>query len=95
MMNQDKITKHVIISGRVQGVFFRACTQEEAQKNQVFGWVRNCANGDVEAIFQGAEQNVLSMLEWCQKGSPSSEVYSLKTEYLTTQEVFSDFSIRH
>ena len=87
------ITKHVIISGHVQGVFFRACTQEEALKNNILGWVRNRLDGSVEAIFQGTEQNVIAMIEWCYKGSPSSKVLSVKTEDVNSKEMFSTFSI--
>lgn len=87
------ITKHVIISGHVQGVFFRVHAQEEALKNNVLGWVRNRLDGSVEAVFQGAEQNVITMIEWSYKGSPSSTVSSVKTEDVNSKEMFSTFSI--
>ena len=52
-MSQDKLRAHVTIEGRVQGVFFRASTRDEARKLGFNGWVRNLPNGDVEALFEG------------------------------------------
>jgi len=59
---------HVIISGRVQGVWYRAWTQKTAEKLGLSGWVRNCADGTVEALFSGSEDKVEAMLRQCRKG---------------------------
>ncbi len=59
---------HVFISGRVQGVFFRACTRDEARHLGLNGWVRNLADGRVEAVFEGEEQQVRQMIAWCHAG---------------------------
>ena len=89
------VTKRVIISGLVQGVFFRAYTKENAEKNAVFGWVRNTSNGKVEAVFQGSEKSVSDMIQWCYKGSPSSNVLLVEAEVFETDEAFTSFSILH
>jgi acylphosphatase len=65
---------HVWISGRVQGVFFRAYTIEAAQLIGVTGWVRNLPDGRVEAVFEGEADKVQKMIEWCREGSPMSRV---------------------
>lgn len=65
---------HVIIAGRVQGVFFRAETQRAAQKIGVCGWVRNRPDGSVEAVFEGLEKDVDQAVAWCRTGSPMSQV---------------------
>lgn len=64
----------VLISGRVQGVFFRAYTQEEAKRFGLKGWVRNLPDGRVEALFEGEDEAVEKMIKWCHRGSPASKV---------------------
>jgi acylphosphatase len=65
---------HVIVEGRVQGVFFRAYTRSEAMKLGLAGWVKNRPDGSVEAIVEGNSSAVGRMLEWFHKGSPHSKV---------------------
>lgn len=65
---------HVIISGHVQGVFFRAWTTEEATARGLSGWVRNLSNGTVEAVFSGADGAVDAMVKACWQGSRFSNV---------------------
>jgi len=57
-----------MISGKVQGVFFRAHTEEIARSLNLKGWVRNLSNGSVEAVFEGKKEDIASMLVWCKKG---------------------------
>ena len=73
---------HVIVEGRVQGVFFRAHTSDEAIKLGLTGWVRNRPDGSVEAIIEGQEAAVKKMLQWFRQGSP----YSLVAKIHTTEE---------
>jgi acylphosphatase len=80
-MSQDKLRAHVIIEGRVQGVFFRASTRDKARKLGVKGWVRNLPNGDVEALFEGDKAAVTQMLGWCYKGSPYAAVHKVNLSY--------------
>ena len=61
---------HVIISGRVQGVWFRSSTKQKAEQLGVTGWVRNTHNGCVEAIFEGEDDEVDALIEWCHHGPP-------------------------
>lgn len=65
---------HVWITGRVQGVFFRAYTREAAQQIGVAGWVRNLPDGRVEAVFEGEADRIGKMIDWCRRGSPLSRV---------------------
>ncbi|UCH23766.1 MAG: acylphosphatase [Deltaproteobacteria bacterium] len=71
---EDMVRAHVIIAGRVQGVFFRLETQRAAERYGVSGWVRNKRDGTVEAVFEGDQTRVDSILKWCQQGSPAAAV---------------------
>jgi len=71
-MSQKRI--HVIVEGRVQGVFFRSFTQLEAKKLGLAGWVRNRPEGTVEALVEGEEAKVDMMIHWFHHGSPMSRV---------------------
>lgn len=71
---------HVYISGRVQGVFFRAETQRAAKGFNLTGWVRNMADGRVEAVFEGDDGNVDKMLGWCHIGPPAARVKEVLAE---------------
>jgi len=77
----DRIRAHVFVSGRVQGVSYRANTREAARDAGVDGWVENLADGRVEAVFEGEESAVEGMVEWCHSGSPAAEVDGVETEY--------------
>ena len=69
-----KARVHIVISGRVQGVFFRMETKQIADSFNVSGWVKNNSDGTVEAIFEGKKEAVDSVVEWCRKGPPHSKV---------------------
>lgn len=62
----------VLVSGKVQGVFYRDTTKKEADKRGVRGWVRNLRDGRVEAVFEGEPGAVAEMVAWCRVGSPLS-----------------------
>jgi acylphosphatase len=64
----------VRITGRVQGVWFRASTREEARRLALDGWVRNLPDGRVEAVFEGEEAALEGMLAWCRTGPPGARV---------------------
>ncbi len=70
----SSIRRRVIITGIVQGVWFRARTREAAVQAGVSGWVRNLQNGSVEAVFEGEEKRVEQAVNWCYSGSPGSRV---------------------
>lgn len=72
--DEGTVRRHVIVSGRVQGVFFRDTTQREARRLGVAGWVRNLDDGTVEAVFEGDSNAVESMLEFCRRGPERARV---------------------
>ena len=74
MTGQERVRAHVWISGRVQGVCFRAATVDEAAAGGVAGWVRNTPDGRVEAMFEGEKPAVEAMIAWCRKGPPAARV---------------------
>ncbi len=86
---------HVYISGKVQGVWFRAYTKEEADKLGVKGWVRNLPDGRVEAVFEGEEKAVDAMVGWCYEGSPMARVENVEVIEEPYKGEFSDFKIRY
>lgn len=68
------ITLHCVITGRVQGVWYRAWTEKEAQSLGLDGWVRNLPDGSVEALFSGPEETVRDMISRCRSGPPLAQV---------------------
>jgi len=66
------------VSGRVQGVWFRGATRDEARRRGADGWVRNCRDGSVEAIFEGAPDAVDALVAWCRRGPPAARVESVE-----------------
>ena len=92
-MKEKQVRTHVIVRGRVQGVCFRAETQKVAQYHGVTGWVRNRSDGTVEAVFEGEENKVVSMLEWCKKGSPRSVVEKTDISWEDVTGEFMQFRI--
>jgi acylphosphatase len=85
---------HLFISGRVQGVYFRAHTRDEAKKRGLTGWVKNLYDGRVEAVFEGNEDDTQSMISWCRQGPPHAAVTGVSVEKETHQGEFSDFTVR-
>ncbi len=74
----DQRTVHVLIHGRVQGVYFRAWTQEQAEQLGLSGWVRNRRDGAVEAVFAGPAEKVDLMLERCRFGPRDAQVAEIE-----------------
>ena len=75
-----KITRRLRISGHVQGVFFRESMRLRAEQLKVTGWVRNCADGTVEAIAQGDAFEVGRLIEWAQRGPDAARVEKVDIE---------------
>ncbi len=84
---------HVLVTGRVQGVYYRSYTQDTANVLGLTGWVRNNRNGLVEAIFEGEEDVVKEMVDWCWRGSPSSRVVNVEVTWGEASGEFNSFSI--
>ncbi len=76
----SKTAVHVVVSGKVQGLFYRAWTRERALAHGLDGWVRNQADGTVEAVFSGPEEAVQAMLAECREGPPAARVADVATE---------------
>jgi acylphosphatase len=73
-MTPGPTARSVVVSGRVQGVFFRDCTRREARRLVVTGWVCNRADGKVEAHFEGDADSVAQLVEWCRNGPRHADV---------------------
>ncbi|HZJ27047.1 MAG TPA: acylphosphatase [Acidimicrobiia bacterium] len=71
----------VVVSGRVQGVWFRDTCRDEARVAAVSGWVRNNHDGTVEAVFEGPPAAVDSLVEWCRSGPPRAQVEGVALRY--------------
>ena len=89
----DRVRAHVFVSGRVQGVYFRASTRDTAREHGVDGWVRNLDDGRVEAVFEGAPDVVETLVEWCETGSPAARVEDVTVDYETALDLDS-FRVR-
>ena len=74
----DKRRVHILISGKVQGVFFRQALKVMAKKNNVFGWVKNLEDKRVEALLEGNTENINSIVEWTRIGPAHSRVDNIK-----------------
>lgn len=74
-----KITRYIHVYGRVQGVFFRESMRQKAQELNLTGWVRNCADGMVEAVVQGLAEDVEQMIGWARRGPEHARVDRVET----------------
>jgi acylphosphatase len=90
---KEQARVHVVISGRVQGVFFRAHTRDEARARGLKGWVRNLPNGRVEAVFEGDRRVVDNMLAWCRQGPPYAYVDRVEEEWQPYRGDLADFRV--
>ena len=86
---------HVFVSGDVQGVFFRSNTRRQAEVLGVKGWVMNLLDGRVEAVFEGEDGKVDSLVEWCRKGPAVCRVDDVEVVEERFSNEFSDFKIRY
>jgi acylphosphatase len=89
-----KTRAHVIVSGKVQGVFFRATTKKEAESLSVKGWARNLPDGNVEAVFEGEEDVVNMLVDFVKHGSSRAKVSNVDLTWETYTGVFKTFSIK-
>ena len=83
MTGPERRRAHAVITGRVQGVFYRASCRDEAAARGLAGWVRNNPDGSVEAVFEGPEAVVREMLDWCRRGPPSAAVERVEVTWET------------
>ena len=92
-MNSKRV--HLLVEGRVQGVYFRQGMMETAEKNNVLGWVRNLPDNKVESILEGNDSNVDAVVEWARFGPAGAVVQELKVTEEKYFGEFSDFEIRY
>jgi acylphosphatase len=78
---------HGYVSGRVQGVFFRQATAEQAERLELHGWVRNLGDGRVEVLFEGEESAVRKLASWLEQGPPQAQVTGVELEERPLQGV--------
>jgi acylphosphatase len=83
----------LLIKGIVQGVSFRYYTQREVRKYGVAGWVRNLPDGSVAALFEGEEEDVEAMIQWCRQGPPGARVTEVIVQPEEYQGEFQSFSV--
>ena len=86
---------HVIIVGRVQGVWYRASTKDIAEQLALTGWVRNTDDGNVEAVFEGEEHALEKMISWCYQGPRLARVTDVRVTYEDASGEFPRFVIRY
>jgi acylphosphatase len=85
-------TIHLLIKGKVQGVFYRATAKDVAQALDLKGWVKNTKDGHVESVASGSEKALQQYIEWCRKGPEKAVVSSINVISIK-EETFEDFRI--
>ena len=83
-----------IVSGRVQGVGYRAATATEARRLGIHGWVKNRSDGAVELEAEGPDDKVGALIGWCEYGPPAAQVTKVAVEELSATGTDRDFSVR-
>jgi acylphosphatase len=89
----DNVRVRLRVEGRVQGVFFRASTQELAKRLSVNGWVRNCPDGSVEVAAEGARSQIDELIAWCRHGPRGAQVGDVDIQWEEFKGDFADFRI--
>jgi acylphosphatase len=87
------VRAHLIVSGNVQGVFFRYSTAKKANELGLYGWVKNLRDGRVEAVFEGPDESVREMTEWCGSGPEGAYVSNINVEWEKYAGEFTSFNI--
>lgn len=89
------VCAHLLISGRVQGVAFRASIRRKAQQLGVKGWVRNTEDGKVEVVVEGEKEAVEELIEWAKQGPWLAKVEKVKVSWKENQPGFDNFKIKY
>ncbi|MBD3388124.1 MAG: acylphosphatase [Candidatus Altiarchaeales archaeon] len=89
------VRAHVIVRGRVQGVFYRQSTRDKSLATGVSGWVRNLRDGSVEAVFEGDPGSVKEMVSWCRRGPPTSRVEAVDVDWNEKPEGLAGYEVRY
>ena len=91
---QPVVARHLLISGRVQGVFFRAHTRDLARRLGLHGWVRNLPDGRVEVKVWGEPSQVEELVAWCHQGPPAARVTHVAVEDAEPEPGVTGFHVR-
>ena len=86
---------HVIVHGRVQGVYFRASTRDRARQLGLSGWVRNCADGSVELVAEGETAKLEQLVTWCRNGPPGAFISDMVVEWKEGTGEFVGFTVKY
>jgi len=90
----DLVRAHLIVRGRVQGVYFRASMRDVARRHGVTGWVRNLPDGEsVEAVLEGPYEAVEAVICWALRGPPAADVREAHIEFSEYRGEFRDFRV--
>lgn len=89
----SKVRAHLVVSGRVQGVYFRAETREQAAALCLTGWVKNKPDRSVEVVAEGSRDDVEKLIEWCRQGPPGAEVTGMSVAWENYTGEFTKFKI--
>ena len=89
----EPVRAELLISGRVQGVFYRASAQQEAQRLGLVGEIANLPDGRVEAIVEGPRESVEEFIAWCRRGPPSAKVENVTVRWSTARGEFRTFMV--
>ncbi|MBK9261157.1 MAG: acylphosphatase [Polyangiaceae bacterium] len=90
-MGQKQV--HLLVRGRVQGVYFRASTEREARRLGLVGWVKNCPDGSVEIAAEGSEEALKDLVAWAHRGPSAARVEHVGVEWRGFVGDFVDFRI--
>lgn len=91
----EKARAHLLISGRVQGVFYRSFTEDVAHSLGLKGWVKNCSNEKVEAVFEGKKEDIEKAISLCYKGPPAARVSNIDVQWEDFKGEFDIFSTKY
>jgi acylphosphatase len=89
-----KARVYLKVCGRVQGVYFRASTVEQARRLGLSGWVMNCADGSVEVTAEGAIEQLETLINWCRTGPPGAQVKEVCEQWEPSKQEFQSFYIK-
>jgi len=92
---KEKVRAHILVSGIVQGVFFRANTAEKARELSLLGWVKNLPDGRVEAVFEGEKEKIEEIIDWLKSHPGMSKVEKVEVDWQEAKGDFENFEIRY
>ena len=89
------IAKHILVKGKVQGVFFRKHTRQVATDLKINGWVKNTDDGNVEIFAQADEDAIKDFIAWCKQGPPKADVENVEVKDIEADNSINHFSIEY